>query len=405
MKTIKKFSKLVNSKKVKEEKINFKKKSVIKTITKITQSQIKDPRRTGRVEYKLENIIIMALIGTMAGAQNWVAIADYCEDTLAWFRKVLKDKKLKCPAHDTFRRVFMLLKPKELGKLFQYWIEGITNKRRHISVDGKTANSSLRPRIDGDDSILHMINIVENDSKICFASERSDGKRNENVTTEQMLDAVSVENAVVTVDAMNTQVKIADVIIEGGGSYILRVKGNQGNLHKAVKKVVKTEYSTTRSTNVREDDGHGRIEERKCTVVAVNLNSSFAKKFRPIWKNLETIIMVRSKSINKKTGKVQREERYYISDIKGRSAKYFNEIIRGHWGVEVLHNFLDKDFDEDNRMLKTGNGLENVTLLNKYAYNLLKEETSMFPKGASMQRKIKKFSRNEEFRNEVLGVI
>jgi len=65
-----------------------------------------------------------------------------------------------------------------------------------------------------------------------------DGKSNEITAIPEILDSLNLEGSIITIDAMSCQRNIAEKIIERKADYILALKGNQSNLHKAVKKLL-----------------------------------------------------------------------------------------------------------------------------------------------------------------------
>ena len=75
---------------------------------------------------------------------DWEEIADYGEEKLSWLKTFLKLPN-GIPSHDTFRRVFMLLDPKEFNRCFLEWTQSIRShfKGEVIALDG---NGSLRRR-------------------------------------------------------------------------------------------------------------------------------------------------------------------------------------------------------------------------------------------------------------------
>jgi predicted transposase YbfD/YdcC len=50
-----------------------------------------------------------------------------------------------------------------------------------------------------------------------------------------LLDTLSIERNIITIDAMGTQTKIVNKIIENGADYILAVKENQEQLLEEIK--------------------------------------------------------------------------------------------------------------------------------------------------------------------------
>jgi len=62
-----------------------------------------------------------------------------------------------------------------------------------------------------------------------------DNKSNEITAIPELLKLLEITGCIITIDAMGTQKAIAASIIDQKADYILALKGNQGNLHKAVK--------------------------------------------------------------------------------------------------------------------------------------------------------------------------
>jgi predicted transposase YbfD/YdcC len=69
---------------------------------------------------------------------------------------------------------------------------------------------------------------------LVLAQQRVEGQSNEITAVPVLLNLLEIKGAIITLDAMGTQVKIAKQIIAQGADYVLGLKGNQGNLHKEV---------------------------------------------------------------------------------------------------------------------------------------------------------------------------
>ena len=67
-----------------------------------------DPRVVGRCEYKLTEIIIIAVCAVLSGAEGWEDIEEFGQNKAEWLRQFLELAN-GIPSHDTFRRVFSLL--------------------------------------------------------------------------------------------------------------------------------------------------------------------------------------------------------------------------------------------------------------------------------------------------------
>lgn len=181
---------------------------------------------------------------------------------------------------------------------------------------------------------------------------------------------LAIEGSIITIDALGTQKEIVTTICERSADYILSLKENQSSLYQDVKlffndkdkMVIWDEFEET-------DAGQGRIEVRHCTVTS---DITWLKEMHPDWKNLNSIAMVNSLRINKKTNEQTQETRYYISSLPAK-AKTIERLIRSHWSIEnSLHWCLDMTFREDSCRLRTDHGAENFAILRKIAFNMLK---------------------------------
>ena len=76
----------------------------------------------------------------------------------------------------------------------------------------------------------------------------------------KLLDKLALEGAVVTMDAMGTQVEIAEQNVKKKGDFVLALKGNQRHLFEDA-----TDAFSTRQLHKRHLEqvkGHGRIDKR-----------------------------------------------------------------------------------------------------------------------------------------------
>jgi len=118
------------------------------------------------------------------------------------------------------------------------------------------------------------------------------------------------------------------------------------------------------------DYGHGRIEQRRCSVIA---DLSLIEKATE-WASLQGIVRSQSERFHKATGKTERETRYYIASLEA-DAERLNRTIRRHWGIENnLHWILDVGFGENLDRKRAGHAAQNFSVLNPIAFNLLKQD-------------------------------
>jgi len=111
------------------------------------------------------------------------------------------------------------------------------------------------------------------------------------------------------------------------------------------------------------------------------------------WKNLKSIIMVKSERLLPRQS-ISIERRYYISSLPAKALKVAN-AIRKHWGIENnLHRQLDIKFFEDGRVVNTGNAAENLAIFKRLALNMLRS-------GKGLLGRHKKCGWNEGYLREV----
>lgn len=177
-----------------------------------------------------------------------------------------------------------------------------------------------------------------------------------------------LSDAVVTIDAIGCQTKIAKQIIEQEGDYILAVKENQAELLEEIKGLMKTLPAD--SEDIQENTGHGRVEKRTCKVI-YRVDMVDEEKH---WAGLQSIIEIES---TRKTSQNESiEKRYYISSLKA-GANTFNHAVRWHWGIEnSLHWVLDLTFREGECRKRAENSAQNFALIREFALNLLKRDTT-----------------------------
>jgi predicted transposase YbfD/YdcC len=352
---------------------------------------VQDPRRQHPMtHHSLEAILIITILGTICGAQNWVEIEQWGEARQAWLSEFL-ELPYGIPSHDTFGRVFALLDPAGLHQAFLSWMNALaTLCEEVIALDGKTIRRSL-DRADGKGPI-HVVSAWASRNELVLAQFKVDAKSNEITALPELLSMLNLEGSVVTIDAMGCQVEIASQIIDQGGEYVLSLKENQPSLYIDCEELfawlkgphpIDTEIRF--GYNEQVDGGHGRVETRKvwCTPALESLVSGAR------WPGLMSLVMVEStRYIN---GQDHLEQRYYISSLAGATdadAKRFNGVIRTHWEIENrVHWVLDVAMAEDSNRTRKGESAQNLALMRKLALNLLRREPSVKAGFAAKQKR------------------
>jgi len=334
---------------------------------------LKDPRMDRTKLHSLTDILTIAICATICGADGWPDVELFGRCKEKFFRTFL-DLPNGIPSHDTFRRVFMLLKPDDFEQCFMEWMAALSESSggRLIAVDGKTIRRSLDAA--GGKAAIHMVSAWCNANEMVLGQLAADEKSNEITAIPRLLKLIDIDGAVVTIDAMGCQKEIAKTIVENGGDYVLQLKGNQGGLHDETVALfdqclrddcLGIDYTTARTIN----KGHGRIEQR--TIWATEEIDWFTE--RTLWAGLKSLVRVRcQRTVGQETSS---EDRYYISTLAADDPERLLGYVRGHWSVEnKLHWSLDISFADDDRRHRRGYAAENASRLARLALNLLKAE-------------------------------
>lgn len=101
-------------------------------------STLEDPRCRGKVEHRLIDILVIAVCAVIAGAASQEDIALYGRSKVGWLGAFLALSN-GIPAHDAFRRVFMLIDTGRFERCFEAWVRafGAPVDQDVVAIDGK----------------------------------------------------------------------------------------------------------------------------------------------------------------------------------------------------------------------------------------------------------------------------
>ena len=331
-------------------------------------ADLPDPRiETANKFHALTDILTIAVCAIISGADGWEQIAEYGRRKEAFFRRFLALTN-GIPSHDTFYRVFAALDPAAFAQRFGQWMAAACEGTGliPIAIDGKSARRAKRANATG---CLCVVSAWASANRLTLGQVAVPDGTNEIGVIPDLLNALELAGAIVTIDAAGCQVANAQIIREQEGHYLLAVKGNQPTLHDAVRTVFdracETEFAGVpcdRHESI--EDAHGRHDERYVTVI-----------YDPIglpadWPDVAAVVLVvrerEVKGVNTSTA------HYYLTSHAGTAAELAG-LIRSHWEIENgLHWILDVAFREDESRTRDLNAGANLALLRRVAVSLLK---------------------------------
>jgi predicted transposase YbfD/YdcC len=353
-------------------------------------AEIEDPRHPRNTLYPVEEILLLAICGAISGADDFVSIAEFGASKLGWLRGLLPFEH-GAPSHDTLTRVFGQIDPSEFERCFRAWTRRVEERTEGqvVAVDGKTLRGS-RDRASGTGP-LHLVEAWACGQELMLGQRRSEAGANEIETIPELLEVLTLEGCIVTIDAMGCQTAVAGAVIDAGADYVLRLKDNQKGLRadvehlfeRCLERVLEPGYTDV-------DGGHGRVETRRCWAIDVE-GRGLVDEGR--WPGLRSVALVETERFvaepqaedssaggataegsaaegsaaegSAAEGSATTERRYLISSLEA-AAETILKASRRHWQIENgLHWVLDVVFREDHSQVRTRNAAQNLALVRR----------------------------------------
>ena len=345
-----------------------------------------DERHQSYTIHSTIDIFMITFFAILSDCDEWVQIEMFAKKHYDWFKKFLS-LNAGIPKAVTFKRVMSVINPNEVEPILVNFLLKILKQYQNIlndkskysnekdvyAMDGKSCNSSGRNSSKtGEIKSIQAMSIYSNNLGICLATEFIEEKTNEIPTGPKLLSLLNLENIIVTFDALNTQEKTIDTIVNQKGYYVAAVKSNQENTYEDL-------------INYFEDEKILKQlkEENYCCNTEKNHSSIIKYEYYQIedvmwlynykkWRNIKSIGCVKKTISNIITNKTTVETRYYISNLSCNIIEFSN-AIRKEWSIEnKLHWHLDLTFKEDNNKTFEKNAQKNLNIIRKFCLSILK---------------------------------
>jgi len=328
---------------------------------------VPDHRVTGRCTYVLTDLLTIALLTYICSGEDYVDMSAFAKIRARDFGLLTYTDK--SPSPDTFERLMSAVAPEEIERCLiehgRKFLDSLAEKQ--IVIDGKKLRgTSPKSRENKGD---YLMNAFVSENQIMIGQLQLKDKETEIVAIPQIIEKLDIEGAVVSIDAIGTQVNIARDILDRKAHYFLAVKDNQGSLAEAVTEAFR--YNRPMDTATQMEADHGRIETRDCRILDASAIED--KDVAARWPGLKTIVEVTS-TVDY-GDHVAKTIRRYISDEDFPKAAYFNMLARGHWSIEnQLHWNLDVTFKEDASRARKGYAAQNLSAIRKLAMQIIKNQ-------------------------------
>lgn len=339
-----------------------------------------DPRAEN-ARHDLLDILVIALAAVLCGATSCAEMEEFGHSKEELLRLFLRLEH-GIPSHDTFSRVFRLLKARAFEAAFRRFMAAFAKANGLtltgvVAIDGKALCGAYERGRKA--TPLQMVNVFAVEARMALAQRKAPG-RNEIAGALEVLDLLCLDGCIVTADALHCHRAFASAVLDRGGDYVLAIKANRGPLFKAVTQ----QFARSGERRSAEQVGlsrHDRHEARRATIMR-NTSLVAVHDFPGV------VAVGRITSRRRRRG--HRADpplvRHYVLS-KHMSPKRFLQVTRSHWGIEnQLHWALDVHFAEDGDRTRKDNAPENLAILRRLALNIHQTH----PYRASIRRKIKR---------------
>ena len=331
-------------------------------------SSVPDFRRQdkGNLRHRLDDIIMLMILGRMAGYIRRAQIMEFGRHNLNKLRKLgmlrngVPSEATLCRVENGINDTYMADRMQQFVRLFFDRLVDTCRVIEIICIDGKAERGTVQENGRNPD----IVSAYSFNTGITLATEACQEKSNEIKAVPILLDKIEVAGKIITADAMSMQKDIVEIIRKKGGDFLIELKANQPTLRYGIEDRLKAHapvYSYTEGPEL----AHGRIETR--TYHIYDGRDIIADKEK--WGGNMTIIEYESSTIKKSTGVHTSEKRLYVSSMPTDTPK-LGTIVRNHWSIESMHWGLDYNLRQDDIKRKSTRAARNLDTIQRIVHSV-----------------------------------
>jgi predicted transposase YbfD/YdcC len=387
---------------------------------------VRDTRAQGQVLHPLIDVLLTALFAIISGCDDFIGMGIFAQTQLVWLRQYVPLIN-GAPSHDTFRNVFMMIKPTTLVAITAEWVGGLEG--RHVRVDGKVNRGVKDPETGR--SRLHILRAWVGEAGLSVGQAVCADKSNEWAALAGLLSGLELKGALVSIDAMAGHPGAAQQLHEAGADWILALKGNEKETYDLVRahfqqlcgqhaeapegllpqgvpppqtlhppEVAPQEWPEWVGRYHTREKSRGRYEERE--VIVVPVGDWLPKGF--LWYGIKSAICVLRPTMRQRHDSEfpTHYVHYYLSSLPPEDVAVIADSIRKHWGIENgCHHLLDVTYREDHCQVRDRTSAQNLSLFREISAKLLKDD----PLKGSVKSKRGRAALSSSYRSQVVDPI
>lgn len=335
-------------------------------------ADLPDPRKARGRRHRWGLILTLVGAALVSGQQGVQEISQWVGERREELCQLLRPPRRRLPSDSTLRRA---LRAVDLAALEQrvaaFVATGIPAAAGTggLAVDGKALRGA-----NAHGAAVHLISLVRHDDGRILGQVAVGRKSNEMTAVPTLLAGRDLTGAVVTMDALLTQRRLAAQIRRQGGDYLLVVKANQPALFAAIDQAftgdLLVEPGDHAASVTQTERAHGRLTTRTLERTAA-LNGYLD------WPDVGRVLRRTYHAVDRTTGKVSHEVTYGVTSLPAAAttpaevARYW----RGHWTIENrVHRVRDVTLGEDACQVRAGNAPQALAALRNALLSLLRAQ-------------------------------
>lgn len=338
---------------------------------------LQDLRKARGKRYSLTTVLMIVILAKLSGADSPTAIAEWGVHHRSEVEELLQIKLKRMPERSTYRRILAYqVYEEEIERLVGEYNQ--TGERGDIcALDGK-ALLGMAKREDGTSE--YALSVYDVKAGKTLSQVEVGRKENEITKAPEAIKMAKIAGKVVTGDALHTQKRLAQAIVDEQGDYVFPVKENQPALYKNIQALFAPQHPKPGFGKIQTDflqaqkvnKGHGRIEKR-------TLLSSAMLNIYAAWPGLAQVYRLEREIQWWRQGRCYKtscEVEFGITSLSRQQAspRRLLEVRRAHWGIETgSHYRRDVTLREDTTRFTIGNGAPVLAHINNLTLALIRQ--------------------------------
>jgi predicted transposase YbfD/YdcC len=220
-------------------------------------------------------------------------------------------------------------------------------QKQWFAIDGKELRGSIES---GEKRGEAIVQVVGHANQQTVGQDYYSGEKESEVpVVRSLLNNDGLASQKISVDALHCKPKTLEMIVSGGGKYLVGLKENQKELKNGVSQAIKTQAFLWKTATI--EKGHGRIETREYEFYDL-LEMRKAERWSEL--AIKTAIKVKRTREELKSGKSSQQASYYLTNEVGNYEE-LSQAVRLHWQVETNNHLRDVSLREDDLRSKKRN--------------------------------------------------